>query len=277
MSDPREEISVAERRELLDAAFELADLCAATTASIVATGFDVSTKSDKSIVTTADMETERAFRDRIAERFPHMDVLGEEFGRSANGGDFCWVIDPIDGTAEFARHVPLYGCIIGLMYKDRPLLGIIDHRAMDLRCHGVHGLGAFCNGQKLEIDDCTAEEAGSTARIGLPSRASFLKPTDCGYVFDAIVDAYPNFRAYHTCYAHLLAAARGLDAAMEWDTPLWDLAAAEVVIEEAGGRYHPVRDIELPGKGRFYTAVFGKPAVVERLVAVIEGSLGEPR
>ena len=276
MSDPREEISTSERRELLEAAFELADLCAATTASIVDSGFEVSTKADESIVTTADMETERAFRARIAERYPHMDVLGEEFGHRASGADFCWIIDPVDGTAEFARHVPLYGCIIGLFYKGEPLLGVIDHPAMDLRCHGVYGLGAFCNGQRLHIEDCTAEEAGPTARIGLPSRASFLKPTDCAHVFDAVVAAYPNFRTYHTCYAHLLTAAQGFDAAMEWDTPIWDLAAVRVVIEEAGGRYHAVRDFELPGEGRFYTAVFGKPAVVERLVKIIEESLGGP-
>jgi len=273
MNDSREEVSVAERRELLDAAFELADLCAATTASIVDTGFEVSTKADESIVTTADMETERAFRERVRERFPEMDVLGEEFGRSVSGSDYCWIIDPIDGTAEFARHVPLYGCILGLFYKGRPLLGVIDHRAMDLRCHGVFGLGAFCNGQRLQIEDCTPREAGATARIGLPSRASFLKPTDCAHVFDAIVDAYPNFRTYHTCYAHLLTAAQGFDAAMEWDTPLWDLAAAQIVIEEAGGCYQPVRDFEVPGEGQFYTAVFGKPAVVERLVAIIEERL----
>ena len=273
MSDPREEVSVNERRELLEAAFELADLCAATTASIIETGFDVTTKSDESIVTTGDMETERAFRDRVRERYPEMDVFGEEFGRGSKGSDYCWIIDPIDGTAEFARHVPLYGCIIGLFYKGRPLLGVIDHQAMDLRCHGVYGLGAFCNDQRLRIRDCSQLEAGAGARVSLPSRAGFLKPTNCVHVFNAIVDAYPNFRTYHTCYAHLLTATQSFDAAIEWDTPLWDLAATQVVIEEAGGRYHPVRELELPGQGRYYAAVFGKPAVVERLVAIIEEHL----
>ena len=272
-SDPREELSVAERRELLDGAFELADLCAQITASIVDKGFEISWKADESIVTTADMEAERGFRERVRECYPDMDVLGEEFGRSDTGSDYCWVIDPVDGTAEFARHVPLYGCIIGLFYKDRPLLGVIDHPAMKLRCHGLYGLGAYCDGRRLRIDDCTPEQAGSTARIGLPSRASFLKPTNCAHVFDAVVDAYPNFRAYHTCYSHLLAATQSLDAAMEWDTAIWDLAAAQIVIEEAGGRYHTVRDFEIPGEGRFYTGVFGKPAVVDRLLAVIEESL----
>ena len=154
-------------------------------------------------------------------------------GDSDPDSDYRWIIDPIDGTAEFARHVPLYGCIIGLHYRQRPLVGVIDHRAMHLRCHGAYGLGAFANGERVRIDDWPSGRAVGGARVGMPSRASFLKPTEAGRVFSAIVDAYPNFRAYHTCYAHTLAVIGGLDAAMEWDTPLWDLGATQILIEEA--------------------------------------------
>jgi fructose-1,6-bisphosphatase/inositol monophosphatase family enzyme len=273
MTDPRDDISTARRGELLDAALELADLCAETTASILGSGFEVSKKADASLVTTADVETERAFRKRVEERFPDMSVLGEELGDSKRESDFRWIIDPIDGTAEFARHVPLYGCIIGLHYKELPLLGVIDHRAMDLRCHAVYGLGAFAGGERLHIDDCADDEAGATARIGLPSRSSFLQPVESSAVFSAIVDAYPNFRTYHTCYAHTLAVMDGLDAAMEWQTPLWDLGATRILVEEAGGRYRSLGESEIPGEGRFYSAVYGKPAVVDRLVAIIDDAL----
>ena len=273
MIDPREEVSADQRRELLDAALELADLCAETTASIVDSGFDVSKKADDSLVTTADVETERAFRKSVQERFPDMGVLGEELGDSDQSTDFRWIIDPIDGTAEFARRLPVYGCIIGLHYKEQPLLGVIDHQAMGIRCHAAFGLGAFANEERLAIDDCGPGEEGAGARIGLPSLGGFLRPTDSTPVFRAIVDAYPNFRVYHTCYAHTLVATGGLDAAMEWDTPLWDLAATQILIEEAGGRYQWVKDTEVPGQGHFYSAVFGKPAVVDRLAGVIEDAL----
>ena len=273
MTDPRDEITIPARRELLDAALELADLCAETTASILAAGFEVSKKSDASLVTTADTEAERAFRNRVQNRFPDMGVLGEEFGDSDPHADYRWIIDPIDGTAEFARHVPIYGCIIALHYHGKPLLGVIDHRGMELRCHAAYGLGAFANGERMQLDDCTGSEAGAAARIGLPSRSSFLKPTDSTPVFNAIVDAYPNFRAYHTCYAHTLAVMDGLDAAMEWQTPLWDLAATQILIEEAGGRYQCVNETEIPGKGRYYSAVFGKPTVVARIVEIIENTI----
>jgi len=273
MTDIREEVSAERRRELLDAALELADLCAETTASIVDSGFDVSKKADDSLVTTADVETERAFRKCVQERFPDMGVLGEELGDSDQGTDFRWIIDPIDGTAEFARHLPVYGCIIGLHYKEQPLLGVIDHQAMGIRCHAAFGLGAFANAERLALDDCGPGEEGAGARIGLPSLAGFLRPTDSTPVFRAIVDAYPNFRVFHTCYTHTLAAMGGLDAAMEWDTPLWDLAATQILIEEAGGRYQWVKDTEVPGQGHFYSAVFGKPAVVDRLAGIIEDAL----
>lgn len=272
MADPRDEVSIPRRRELLQSTLELADLCAKTTASIVASGFEVSKKTDASLVTTADVETEKAFRKRIEKNFPDMGVLGEEFGESSEATDFRWVIDPIDGTAEFARHVPLYGCIIGLFYKGEPLLGVIDHRGMGLRCHGAWGLGTFVNGERTQIGDCGAGEAGAAARIGLPSRASFLSRGDASAVFEDIVSAYPNFRAYHTCYSHTLAVMGGLDAAMEWRTPLWDLAATRILVEEAGGRYECVGETEIAGQGRYYSAVFGKPAVVGGLVAVIEAA-----
>ncbi len=273
MTDFREEVSIGRRRELLNAALELADLCAATTASIVDSGFDVSKKDDDSLVTTADVETERAFRKSVQERFPDMDVLGEELGESEQSADFRGIIDPIDGTAEFARHLPVYGCIIGLYYKEQPLIGVIDHQAMGIRCHAAFGLGAFANAQRLRVEDCKPGEEGAGARIGLPSLAGFQRPTDSTPVFKAIVDAYPNFRVYHTCYSHTLAATGGLDAAMEWGTPLWDLAATQILIEEAGGRCHWLKDTEVPGQGHLYTAVFGKPAVVDRLAGVIEDAL----
>lgn len=275
MTDPRDEIPVTRRRELLDAALELADLCAETTASIVSSGFDISKKADASLVTTADVETERTFRKHIEQRFPDMGMLGEELGESNESASFRWIIDPIDGTAEFARHLPVYGCIIGLHYKDLPLLGVIDHRAMDIRCHGAYGLGAFANAERLQIDDCSESETSAAARIGLPSRASFLRPVDSSPVFQAIVEAFPNFRAYHTCYAHSLVAMGGLDAGMEWDTPLWDLAATQILIEEAGGRYRYVKKIELPGKKRLYSAVFGKATIVDRLAGIIEDALDQ--
>lgn len=269
MTDSRNEIPAERRDELLGAALELADLCARTTADIVSAGFDVSRKADTSLVTTADVETERAFRERVGERFPDMGVLGEEMGESNPGADFRWVIDPIDGTAEFAHNLPVYGCIIGLFYKGEPLLGVIDHQALGVRTHAAFGLGAFTNGERLALADIDPEAAPADARLGLPSLSSFLRPVDAKAVFEGIVDTYPNFRAYHTCYAHTLVANGGLDASMEWGTPLWDLAATRIIVEEAGGRYVAMNTFDMPGDRIYHSAVFGRPTLVDRVARII--------
>ena len=273
MTDPRDDVTAEWLQELLNAACEFADRCAETTATIVHSGFVVSKKADASLVTTADVETERTFRMLVEERFPEMGLLGEELGESNKGADFRWIIDPIDGTAEFARHLPWYGCIIGLHYKNLPLLGVIDHLAMGVRSHAAYGLGAFANGERLRIEDCGPDEADAEARIGLPSLSAFLKPADSRSVFDAVVDVYPNFRAFRTCYAHTLAATGGLDVAMEWETPLWDLAATQILIEEAGGSFRYVNNSDIRDEQHLYSAVFGKPALVKRMLEIIEGAL----
>ena len=273
MTDPRDDVTAEWLQELLNAACEFADRCAETTATIVHSGFVVSKKADASLVTTADVETERTFRMLVEERFPEMGLLGEELGESNKGADFRWIIDPIDGTAEFARHLPWYGCIIGLHYKNLPLLGVIDHLAMGVRCHAAYGLGAFANAERLRIEDCGPDEADAEARIGLPSLSAFLKPADSRSVFNAVVDVYPNFRAFRTCYAHTLAATGGLDVAMEWETPLWDLAATQILIEEAGGSFRYVNNSDIQDEQHLYSAVFGKPALVKRMLEIIEGAL----
>lgn len=273
MTDPRDDITAERRQELLNAALEFADRCAGTTASIVKSGFVISKKADASLVTTADVETERTFRKLVEERFPEMGLLGEELGESNKGADFRWIVDPIDGTAEFARHLPWYGCIIGLHYKELPLLGVIDHQGMGIRCHAAYGLGAFANAERLRIEDCGPGEAGAGARIGLPSLSGFLRPSDSRSTFNAIVDVYPNFRAFHTCYAHTLTATGGLDAAMEWETPLWDLAATQILIEEAGGSFRYVNRSNVASEKHLYSAVFGKPALVERMSEIIADAL----
>jgi fructose-1,6-bisphosphatase/inositol monophosphatase family enzyme len=273
IADPRDEVSVERRKELLAAALELADLCRDTIASVVASGFEITRKADDSLVTTADVETEKVFRAEVKARFPAVGIVGEELGGSDPDADYQWIIDPIDGTAEFARHLPVYGNIIGLHYRKHPLVGVIDHPALGLRCHAAHGLGAFANGERLAMGADAPAETGPGARLGMPSHASFLKDVDASTVYKAVIDAYPNFRVYHTCYTHTLTTMGALDAAMEWDTPVWDLAATRILVEEAGGRYVALQERESASGVRLYSALFGQGALVEKLEPLIRGHM----
>lgn len=271
MSDPRTQISREERRALLELTLDLVDACADSIRGYVEAGFEVSVKHDGSLVTDADVAAEETFRERLLALRPDAGILGEELGIANADAPYRWIIDPIDGTAEFARHMPLYGCIVGLHYRGEPLVGVLDHPALGLRVHAVHGEGAFSAGRPLSVHAHAGLGAG--ARLGLPSRASFLKDVDNHDVHQALIEAYPNHRVYHTCYAHTLVAIGALDAAMEWDTPAWDLAATRVIVEEAGGRYVTLRERERPGVGRVYSAVFGRSDMVESLTNLVRHHL----
>lgn len=271
--DPRAELSAEQIRGLLDAALHLADVCASTVADVIGTGFEVQTKSDRSLVTSADLEAEKAFRTAVAARFPHHGVLGEEQGLDNPQADFRWIVDPIDGTAEFARGMPIYGTIIGLMYRGRALVGVIDHPAMGLRVSGAHGQGLRRNGEPVTLDAVDPMGMREWPRIGMPSRAGFIRRSDSGAIFDAITHAYPEVRCFHTCYSHSSALIGALDAAIEWDTSPWDLGAIEMLATEAGGWYRLIREFEHPSAGTLYSVVFGRQAVAEPLAELIEGLL----
>jgi len=90
----------------------------------------VATKADRTPVTAADRAIERALRERIAAQFPAHGVLGEEEGPDRPDAEFVWVIDPIDGTKAFAGGNPLFGTLIGLAHRGRPVVGVLDARRL---------------------------------------------------------------------------------------------------------------------------------------------------
>jgi fructose-1,6-bisphosphatase/inositol monophosphatase family enzyme len=273
MTDPRDDLSLDERRHLLHAALEMRDLCREVIASVMASGFEVDAKSDASLVTTADLETERAFRLQVQTRFPEAGLLGEEFGAMRPDADLQWVIDPIDGTAEFASHLPLWGTIIGLWYRGEPVLGVIDHPGMGECVHAAYGLGAWSGERRVVLDDLDPAIPGHLRRLGTPSRYAFVKLVDEGYVYEALTRAHPNCRTFHTCYAHTCATTGALDASLEWNVPLWDIGATRVCIEEAGGRYECIRETDRGDLGTVRCVVFGRPRMVDEVVGTLAAAL----
>lgn len=274
--DPRNDLKPADCQLWLDAALRFANTCRAAINAKVSSGFDVEVKPDNSLVTSADRAAEKRFREAVKAKFPDAGIIGEEFGAESPDADLQWVIDPIDGTSEFAAGIPLYGSIIGLFYKGMPVVGVLDHPSLDLRIHAAHGLGTWLRGERVRLADLPPGLDKTVARLSMPSRVSFLKAgedgarEDEGHIFERLSAEFPNCRTFHTCYAHVCAAAGQVDAAVEWDTRLWDVAAAQVLIEEAGGAYRLLRKRPLADGGDGYSVVFGKPSMVERIARVIE-------
>lgn len=265
MTDPRLAIppdQVEEfGRRLLDLAAESRRLIRAA----ITKGFRTTIKPDQSLVTNVDTDVEQRLRAMLGDFFPEHGIVGEEFPAVRPDAEFQWIMDPIDGTEEFVHGIPTFGTIIGLYFRGKPVAGVLDFPAPDLRVHAALGLGCYHNGQRVRL----ADSSDGHGRISLSARANFVRYRDDGAVFEAVTRAFPNHRVYRSCLGHALASVGAVDAMVDWHNKIWDLAAAQILVEEAGGRYVTVRELDLPGTGKIYSAVFGKPAMVDRLVKLV--------
>ena len=261
-SDIRDELKQPEIESLLDDARSLLDISREVTTRLLSSGFSIEQKGDKSLVTSADTEIEEKLREAISCKYPEHGILGEEFPETNPDADFKWILDPIDGTEDFTRGLPFWGTIIALHYKKQPLIGVIDHPALDLTISGAKGLGAFKSSsnktEKITLPDFSIR---STECIALTVRANFERVSKDGEIFDAIVKKHQNFRTFRTVYGHTQAILGNLDVMLEFGVGFWDVAASQILIEEAGGVYHPLTGENNKGCG----ALFGQEEVVEKL------------
>lgn len=268
MNDVRAGIGRTATEAYLAHALELTDEARRVIRTVRARGLRIERKPDGTFVTSADVEVETRLRALIQARYPGHGILGEEQAPSNPGADFQWIMDPIDGTEDFAFDIPTFGCILALHYRGLPLVGVIDHPALDLRVHAAYGLGTYRNGERVPPPRPETAPAGAE-RVTLSARANFTRYLDDGQLFDAVARAFPNHRIYRTCFAHTCVVVGAADAGVEYHDRLWDLAATRLLVEEAGGQFALVRDLALPGVGRILSAVFGRPALVERLAALL--------
>ncbi|MBN2013336.1 hypothetical protein JW960_28655 [candidate division KSB1 bacterium] len=267
MADIRNKIGKEKCAELLNASLEIADEIREIVLAKIISGFEVQVKSDNTVVTDVDMEVESLFRQRIHEKYPDHGIIGEEFAVENKDADFQWLIDPIDGTEEFIHHIPTYGTIIGLNYKDSPIVGMMDHPTLNARIYGAYKAGAFYNDKKILMsENKTAELLAGRERIFVPPFASFLKWSDEGNLFDRVVRSFPNIRIFHGCYAYTLAITGGAAAMVEYNVKIWDLAASQILAEEAGGAFQLIQRQPRPNGIVSYGAVFGRKEIVEKLV-----------
>jgi histidinol-phosphatase len=220
---------------------------------------DVRRKQDDTFVTDVDLEVETRIRDSIHRLWPEHSILGEEHG-SEGSGKYRWTVDPIDGTMSLRHHIPLYGTILALHHGDEPLIGVIQLPALR-RCYWAgRGLGAFCNGKPIRIRD-VPETAIKDEIIALGDRAQFVR-AGLTEGFDELMQTHPWARTYTDCFGHALATEGSVGAMVDPGLKIWDVAATEVLVTEAGGRF--VR-LDSEDSDR-WNVVFGKPTVVQWLL-----------
>lgn len=228
--------------------------------------FSVNAKPDGSFVSEVDVAVERALRESIAARYPTHAIRGEEMPATQMGAEFSWLIDPIDGTDNFVHGNPTYGCIVGLHRRDVPVMGVIDHPALDLCYSAARGAGAFCNDRRIRID-AYAHIKGGEPIIALAAPANFLKTGELA-LLERVQQVFPNTRGYRDCFAHTRVAQGSVAAMAEVNVSAWDLAATQVLIEEAGGAFIPIATPK--ARPEYLSAVFGEPEITARLAALLQ-------
>lgn len=249
------------------AVIELADEARRIAAPMLDQGFTTETKADASPVTDVDRAIEGRLREMIGRWFADHGILGEEYPPERPDSPFQWILDPIDGTEELIHGIPTWGAMLALHHRGAPLVGLIDHPALDLRVSAGAGLGAYRNGDRIRLPEFVASTGPAAVRLVMSARLNFTRGTDEGQVFDQLARQFPNHRIYRAAYTHTAVVTGAADAMVDAHNHIWDLAASQVLIEEAGGTYTVVRDFEAPG-GRLLTAVFGKRGLVGQLANV---------
>ncbi len=228
-------------------ALELADLAdAVTLPRFRAADLAVSHKPDASEVTEADTAAEAVIRRRLAEARPRDAVLGEEEGLAgAEDAPARWMIDPIDGTSNYVKGVPIWATLIALQHDDTVVAGVASAPALGRRWWAARGLGARADGHPIRVSAVDRIEDAHLAHAGVGTWFDYGR----GEAFVRLTRAVWRGRGLGDFWMHCLVAEGAFDIACEPVVSLWDLAALEVIVEEAGGRFTDLEGRPRPDGG----------------------------
>jgi histidinol-phosphatase len=219
----------------LELALELADIAdEISLGRYQAADLVVTTKPDRTPVTEADKAVEAALRDMLAGERPGHAVLGEEDGATGDAeSPWRWIIDPIDGTANYLRGVPIWATLIALEHAGEMVVGVASAPAMGHRWWAARGDGAFVDGRPIHVSKVAAIEDAHLSSDGFDS----WERHGGSDAFMALVRRCWRTRGFGDFWQHMLVAEGAVDIALEPAVSLWDLAAVQVIVEEAGGRF----------------------------------------
>lgn len=232
----------------LKAAIEAAEAAARVIRDLYQRNLAVITKADKSPVTEADVKAEQAIREVLAKHFPQYGFYGEETGQHDMGAESVWLVDPIDGTKSFVRECPFFSTQIALMRAGKLVLGVSSAPAYNEFAWAERGEGAWLGQQRIRVSGVTDIEAAIVSSGNLKTLAAGPRWARYGELVTRVnrIRGYGDFVHYH------LLARGALDAVIESDVNILDIAALTVIVEEAGGRF---TDLEGASVGLATTSV----------------------
>jgi histidinol-phosphatase len=193
--------------------------------------FEVETKSDRTPVTVADREAEQAIRAVLRADWPEHGIYGEEFGSDSPDAEYLWLVDPIDGTKGFVRGYGMFSTQIALMHRGEIIVAVSSAPAMGETAWAARGQGAFLEGEPLRVSDIRAlgQASVSTGNIGSLARSARWP------ALGRIMATADRTRGYGDYYHYHRLAAGQVDAVLESDVNVLDIAALSLIVTEAGG------------------------------------------
>ncbi|WP_156935227.1 histidinol-phosphatase [Pseudonocardia spinosispora] len=211
-----------------------------------ASDLKIDRKPDRTPVTDADTATEDALRALIGEHRPDDAVLGEERGLDSRAGDRAWILDPIDGTKNYSRGVPVWATLIALTEAGRPTVGVVSAPALGRRWWASAGGGAFTDaGQGARRISVSGVADLSDACLSTTELSTWVELGALQQYLDLAARCWV-VRAFGDFWQHMLVAEGAIDLGLDGEANAWDLAAIQLIVTEAGGRFS-----DLSGADRF--------------------------
>ena len=198
----------------------------------------VETKADHSPVTAADREAESLIRDRFGEMYPDDSILGEEHPDKTAGGDYTWIIDPIDGTRSFICGVPLYSTLLALEHQGEPLAGIIVLPALSVMVVALRDHGAYYRG---DTQGWSAARVSETTQLQnavyVTSQVDLFDADDRRSVHHRMESRCDITRTWGDGYGYAMVATGRADVILDAQCQVWDVAPMATILSEAGGQF----------------------------------------
>lgn len=192
----------------------------------------VNEKSDASPVTIADRAIEEAASELVTRLHPGLGVYGEEYGESGPSVGPRLIIDPIDGTRNFVRGIPIFATLLAIEAQGEILAGLVSAPALGLRWQAARGGGAFCGSRRLRVSDIRDLAQAQIFHGDLSGNAETAPPPGISSLFSRC----QRTRGFGDFYQHVLVAEGAGEFAIDPTVKPWDIAALQVIVEEAGGR-----------------------------------------
>lgn len=193
--------------------------------------FQVEIKNDQTPVTEVDIQAEKIIKEIILNAFPDHGFYGEETNRENHDSDFLWLVDPIDGTKGFVRGYPFFSTQIALMHKSQIVLGVSNAPIFEEIIFAELGKGSWIDNHRTKVSKTSKIESSTISTGNLKSLALSEKWPN----FGKIVSRIDRIRGYGDFYHYHLLATGKIDAVIESDVNILDVAALSIIISESGG------------------------------------------